>query len=222
MIEQRFRRDYPGEFVVIETRWRDGKKEQVREWIDNPIENQHISGRAAVIGSNVDRYLFDYERLQRHRGGLLGKKRLQTYAVGDVIRDMRVDFAVETEDAKLVSILDTGYQVNNVVYTTARNCIAHPGEFYLIPYNPRLDVVALPLYLAAFDGHDEVYCLGYNNDTTSGTKNFRGDIAGVINAYPTVRFIFVGVEANIPVEWRQHTNVSCMTYRTWVSHCDVG
>lgn len=222
MIEQRFRRDYPGEFVVLETRWRDGRKEQVREWIDNPIENQHISGRAAVIGSSVDRYLFDYERLQRHRGGLLGKKRLQTYAVADITPHMRVNFAVETEDSKLVSILETGYQVDNIVYTTASNCIRHPGEFYLIPYNPRLDVIALPLYLAAFDGHEEVYCLGYNHDTESGTKNWRNDVGSVLSAYPTVKFTFVGVESNIPTEWRRHHNVDCMTYRAWISHCDVG
>lgn len=221
MIEQRFRRDYPGEFVILETRWRAGRKEQVREWIDNPIENQHISGRAAVIGSSVDRYLFDYARLHRHRGGLLGKKRLQTYVVGDVTQDIRADFAVETEDPKLKSIIERGYQAENIVYTTASNCIRHPGEFYLIPFNPRIDVMALPLYLAAFDGHQEIFMLGYNNDTTSGTANWHGHVNMVLDTYASTKFYFVGVPGNIPVSWMKHPNVFTMEYREWVSYCDV-
>ena len=53
-MQARYRADYPGEFVVIESRWISGKKEEKREWIPNPIENQHISGRAACIGSTFD------------------------------------------------------------------------------------------------------------------------------------------------------------------------
>ena len=83
-METRFRQDYAGEFVVIESRWISGKKEEKREWIPNPIENQHISGRAACIGSTFDQGTFNYTMLQRHRGGLLGSKKLQTYGVGNI------------------------------------------------------------------------------------------------------------------------------------------
>jgi hypothetical protein len=31
-----------------------------REWIPNPIENHHISGRAACIGSTTDIDAFDF------------------------------------------------------------------------------------------------------------------------------------------------------------------
>jgi len=65
-----YRRDYVGEFVITNSTWAGGRKEQKREWIANPIENHHISGRAACIGSPVDHYQFDYTRLARHRGGL--------------------------------------------------------------------------------------------------------------------------------------------------------
>ena len=77
-MEARYRTDYAGEFVILESKWAGGKKEETREWIPNPIENHHLSGRAAVIGSNIDKWQFDYTRLQRHRGGLLGSKKLQT------------------------------------------------------------------------------------------------------------------------------------------------
>lgn len=222
MIEQRFRKDYPGEFVILQTRWKDGKKEQIREWVENPIENQHISGRAAVIGTDVDRHHFDYERLQRHRGGLLSRKKFQTYAAGDVWKDMRVDFAVETEKSKLPAIIESGYQADNIVYTTATNCIGYPGEFYLIPYNPKLDILALPVYLAAFDGHEEVFLLGYSKEVTSGNKTWQTHVNMVFQAYPMIKFYLVtNNEKNQPDEWRLNRNVSCMDYRTWVSHCDV-
>ena len=221
MIQQRFRKDYPGEFVIIESIWRDGKKEQVREWVDNPIENQHISGRAACIGTDVDRNLFDYSRLERHKGGLLGKKRLQTYITGTIYKDIKANFCVETKNEKLAEIISTGYQVDNIVYTTASNCIRNAGEFYLIPFNPRIDIMALPLYLAAFDGHEEVFMLGYNDRSTSDTKNWQDHVNMVIRTYPAVKFYFVNIKSTTPDLWRRNANVECMTYGQWVSYCDV-
>jgi hypothetical protein len=81
-MDARYRTDYLGEFVILETRWSGGKKSETREWINNPITNHHLSGRAACIGSTLDQIHFDYTRLQRHRGGLLGSKKLQTYGTG--------------------------------------------------------------------------------------------------------------------------------------------
>jgi len=49
LIQERYRADYPGEFVVLKTRLENGQKVQEREWIPNPVENQHISSRAAVV-----------------------------------------------------------------------------------------------------------------------------------------------------------------------------
>ena len=72
MIHANYRSEYPGEFIVLETKWSGGKKVQTREWIDNPIQNQHLSHRAACIGTSIDLERFNYTILQRHRGGLLG------------------------------------------------------------------------------------------------------------------------------------------------------
>ena len=54
---ERYRTDYDGEFVIVSNTIKNGKKHQEREWIENPIENQHISGRAAVIGNGDSRYI---------------------------------------------------------------------------------------------------------------------------------------------------------------------
>jgi hypothetical protein len=220
-MQARYRVDYAGEFVILESRWNAGKKEESREWIPNPIENHHLSGRAACIGSDVDRWRFDYTRLQRHRGGLLGSKKLQTYGTGTIAQEMRLDFAIETNGNNLTSILETGYQRDNIVYTTGRNCISYPGEFYLIPYKPRLIDMTLAVYLAAFDGHREVFLLGYNDETDGDSLNWESQLAEVFVAYAGVKFYLVGESTRMPDIWVECFNVETMTYPEFISYCDV-
>ena len=220
-MQARYRSDYAGEFVILETKWYGGKKTETREWISNPIENQHISGRAACIGSNLDRQQFDYTILQRHRGGLLGSKKLQVYGTGAIAHQMRLDFAVETQLDNLNKILETGYQTSNIVYTTPRNCIAHPGEFYLIPFRPRLVDLATVIYLAAFDGHKEIFMLGYTDETAGGHNEWIQQITALFTAYTGTKFYLVGESTRMPDAWVNCANTQTMTYRDWIGYCDV-
>jgi hypothetical protein len=220
-MQARYRTDYAGEFVVTETRWSGGRKTQTREWISNPIENHHISGRAACIGSAFDADRFDHVRLQRHRGGLLGSKKLQTYGVGDIASTMRLDFAVETRAVQLATLKESGYTEKNIVYTTARQCLAMPGEFYLIPMAPGLLDIAILPYLAAFDGHQEIFLLGYNQETPIENTTWHQQIRNVVDAYPGVRFYFVGEPTNMYDSWLEPANAQAMTYRDFIGYCDV-
>jgi hypothetical protein len=220
-MEARYRRDYTGEFVIVNSIWKEGKRTQQREWIPNPIENQHISGRATCIGSNIDRVKFDYKRLERHRGGLLSTLKLQTYGVGDIAQEMFLDFAVEDRPEKLQELLDSKYYEDHVVYTTAKNCILHPGDFYLIPLNPKLLLPTLPVYLAAFDGHQEIFLLGYTKDMTYGSDTWKNQVREVIQSYSGVKFYFVGEPTNIPELWLDCANATAMSIREYVSYCDI-
>ena len=215
-----YRSDYPGEFVILEAKWSGGKKTETREWIPNPIENQHISGRAACIGSSIDRRWFDYTRLSRHRGGLLGSKKLQTYGVSDIACEMRLDFTVETRTNELAVIKESGCQQDSVVYTTSRNCIKNPGDFYLIPQRPQIPDLATIVYLAAFDGHREIFMLGYHQEIDGGRNTWVNDIADVFRTYP-VEFYLIGESTNMPNEWVDCANVRTLSYRDWISYCDV-
>jgi hypothetical protein len=220
-MDARYRSDYAGEFVILETKWSSGKKSETREWIANPIENHHISGRAACIGSTIDRNRFNYTRLQRHRGGLLGSKKLQTYGTGDIALEMRLDFTVETDADALNKILESGYQTNNIVYTTPKYCIAHPGEFYLIPLRPRIVDLATVAYLAAFDGHKEVFLLGYTDETTGGNNTWVSQLTSIFSAYAGTKFYLVGESTRMHDVWVNCVNVKCMSYRDWIGYCDV-
>ena len=221
MINQaRYRTDYDGEFVIVETKWSAGKKEQTREWVPNPIENQHISGRASCIFSDIDDYHYDFRKLENHRGGLLGGKKLQNYGTGHIAREMRLDFTVETDSTELGNIIDRGYQVNNIVYTTTRQCLIHPGEFYLIPYNPSMCIEALVVYLAAFDGHKEIFFLGAINDTPASSSGWINQVGRVIDLYRSTNFIAVGSNSTIPNSWYDLPNFKSIDYRTFISYCD--
>lgn len=221
MIQARYRRDYDGEFVVVESRWSSAVKNEQREWIPNAVENHHISGRAAVIGSPSDAAMFDYRILQRHNGGLLARKKLQTYGCGQLWKDMRFDFFVSYDKNTLDKIQDAGYHNDTVVFTDAKNCVQHPGSFYLNPYQPAIDQVAMALYLAAFDGHEEIFILGCNKDTEYSSISWQEHVNEVIQAYSSTSFVLVGVPSNMPDTWRRNQNVRCMKYREFISYCDV-
>jgi hypothetical protein len=220
-MDARYRTEYLGEFVILETKWAGGKKSETREWIDNPIVNHHLSGRAACIGSTLDHAQFDYTRLQRHRGGLLGSKKLQTYGTGDIAQQMRLDFAIETNPDNLLKILETGYQTNNIVYTSPRYCIANPGEFYLIPLRPRLVDLATVVYLAAFDGHKEIFMLGYTDETAGGHNEWMQQLGKIFTAYSGTKFYLVGESTRMPDVWVNCANTQTMNYRDFIGYCDV-
>lgn len=221
-MQEAYRKDYPGEFVVTNTIWQSGKKEQQREWIDNPIENQHISGRAVCIGSGHENDRFDYTRLQHHRGGLLGSKKVQTYGTGDIAHEMRLDFAVENQSTKLDWFIESNYVENNIVYTSARNCIAYPGVFYLIPRNPLLVNIITPIYLAAFDGHNEIFLLGYNNDNPESKNRWVPQLIDLINTYRGIKFFLVGEPTNNPPELLDRcSNLQAISYRDWIGYADI-
>lgn len=221
MLNLRYRKDYDGEFVVSQSIWTQGKKTQIREWLPNPIQNQYISGRAACIGSSIDVDQFDYKKLQKHRGGLLGSKKLQTYGTGTIAVDMKLNFAVDIDNRILSTLIEKEYNKNNIVYTTAKKCIATPGAFYLIPYSPMLGAPALALYLAAFDGHNEIFMLGYNNFMPLGSDKWKEHVVEVISVYSGTRFIGVGKKNQMPDEWRNQSNFQILTYGEFISYCDV-
>ena len=220
-METRYRADYIGEFVITETKWSKGKKQETREWIENPINNQHISGRAACIGSPSDREKFDYKVLEKHRGGLLGSKKLQTYGTAEIAQHMKLDFTVDTDIDNLMPLVESKYTETNIVYTTSKNCIKKPGEFYLVPLNPHLCTSVLPIYLAAFDGHKEIYMLGYHKDVIAGQSDWIEQVTSIMKAYSGTMFIMIGNKYNMPDEWMEQPNTKTLGFRDFVTYCDI-
>lgn len=221
MIIERYRKDYTGEFVITNTLWSGGKKRTQREWLPNPIENHHISGRAACIATACDLKEFDFTQLVNHKGGLLGTLKLQTYGTSEIAKLMRLDFAVEKDEALLKELLNLHYYKQNTIYTTPRNVLKHPGIFYTIPYNPPFAKEVLLAYLAAFDGHKEVFLLGYNNDAGIGQSDWSVQMAKVMATYPATKFYHVGYKSHTPDDWKNYANLQQLTFREFISYADI-
>lgn len=221
MITERYRKDYTGEFIITNTAWAGGKKRTRREWMPNPVENHHISGRAACIGSAVDQQEFDFTILEHHKGGLLGTKKLQTYGIGDIAKLMRLDFAVEKDEAKLQELIDSGYYKENIIYTTPKYCLKFPGIFYVVPYNPLIVKELLPAYIAAFDGHKEVFLLGYHEGANIGQNEWVSQLSKLIEVYPSTHFYQVSHKPQTPDEWKKFSNFTQLTHREFITYADV-
>jgi hypothetical protein len=220
MITERYRTDYTGEFVVTQTVWAGGKKRSRREWIPNPIENKHISNRAVCIASpQVD--IFDYTILQNHKGGLLGSKKLQTYGTGEVANTMNLDFVVETDQDILLNLLNQHYYKNSTIYTKSKQCLAYPGMFYVVPYMANLLKQAALPYLAAFDGHKEVFLLGYNEFAEIGRSDWQQQIYDIMATYRGTKFFHVDYESQTPDSWKSCANFAQLTHREFIIYCDV-
>ena len=221
MITQRYRKDYTGEFVITNSLWTGGKKRVRREWISNPIENNHISGRAACIGSSTDAREFDFTILKNHKGGLLGSKKLQTYGTGEIAKLMQLDFVIERDKQTLHDLIENHYYNQSTVYTSPRWCIEYPGVFYPIPYNPRIIPQVALAYLAAFDGHSEVFLLSYHDDANLGHSDWAGQMNQVMLAFPSTKFVHVSYSTQTPSMWKENSNFAQMTYRDFILYCDI-
>lgn len=178
-MQKLYRTDYEGEFVIDGYVLKEGRRYENREFIPNTIVNNQHTGRAVVIGNGTSRLAVDLRKIERHAGGHLGKRRLQSYGCNALYRDMNPDFLVSINNFMVNEIVNDSYADNNVVLSNTTNCINHPNKIHLIPYAVSLCAGAIALYLACFDGHKTVYMLGYdnqdgesNNNVYAGTDNY--------------------------------------------------
>jgi len=103
------------------------------------------------------------------------------------------------------------------------NCLRMPEQFYLIPYCLRLAPPATAAYLAAFDGHKEIFLLGVDGVTKEHHIDHKHlvDIKQVLEAYPNTKFYFVTDGADPHDQWRSFKNAEVWTYQQFITYCDV-
>ena len=221
-MQQKYRRDYPGEYVVSNTTWKDGIKSQNREWIDNPIKVIQSSERATCIAKHPSLKETFYRRVAENRGDLLSHKKMQTYGIDDVWEVMHPNFLVTQKTDILRAMAETDYPEDVIVYTSAANCLEFPEQFFLFPYHFSATPYAQAAWLACFDEHKEIFLLGYEEVDMEGTRQQKmiDSVGNVFDTYPDVKFVHV-TNANTPSEWRRRVNVKTMDLETYISYCDV-
>jgi hypothetical protein len=217
MVAEKYREDYDGEYVITNTTWANGEKIQDREWVPNTVTNNQISDRAIILYSTEIKQKYDPKKLPQHRGGLLGKKKLQVYAVDSAILDLPADFGVSSDRAVLEDIIHGNFNQRTICYTNTSNCIRYPGNFHLVPYSPGMSSQSLAVYLACFDGHKEVFIYNFSQyEDDSIVKQ----MAQVFKTYRGTKFYIVDQINSIPSQWNI-VNVSLMSIRDWLYYCDV-
>lgn len=244
-METLFRRDYQGEYVVFLTTQVKGVVEQKREWVPNTIIERH-TGNAIVFGNGRSRLELDvpYAVFEDHKGGLHASKKLTTYGCNAFYRDASPHILVAKHPAMAKEIANSGYADNNIVVTTSKNILTYPDKFHLVPFDQGFAAGPTALYLAAFDGHNHVYFLGfdghetdsYNNNVYAGTNSYAGPNAHVtsevweaqakqvFDAYQNVDFIRVmpTSSARMPESWKYCSNLRQIEFKQFVSEADIG
>ncbi len=91
----------------------------------------------------------------------------------------------------------------------------------MIPLRPRIVDLATVIYLAAFDGHKEIFMLGYTDETAGGHNEWIQQIVNIFAAYSGTKFYLVGESTRMPDAWVNCPNTQTMTYRDFIGYCDV-
>jgi hypothetical protein len=241
-----YRKDYQGENVVGNLVYTGNQWDIAKEWVPNSIINNQISNQACIIGNGISRKEFNINAVFNHHGGLLGRKKLQTYGCNALYRDHAPDFLVATgDDVGIVAeIANSGYCDTNIVYASIPHIQDNPGKFYSIPQDLAWNAGSVATYLAAFDGHKKVFLIGfdgqdtdrYNYNMYAGSNgyqhatNAQADPAffdltmhEVFTTYTDVDFVRVmpTKQSVMPESWKYVANLRQISYRDFVLEADL-
>jgi len=222
-MQEVYRDNYEGEFVVTGLRIVNGKKQQEREFVDNPIQIKSISGRATCVSNGISSTRFQLDRLMLYHG-LLNTLPLNVYTTRDLYNKVHANFHVTFNKEHLADLIEQKLTEEIIVYTSTGNCLKHTGEFFIIPYGIKTTEEAVAAYLAAFDGHQEVFLVGYDEYTADGllrrTKIIE-TVGQVIKTYSSTKFYLVIDQGTVPQEWLSYRNLREMSVRDYISYCDI-
>ncbi len=221
-----YRENYTGEDVVTNLVYKDSGWDYSREWIPNQVTNIKTTSQALVIGNGPswqeDAYKFDLGHITRHKGGLFGVDKLQTYGTNGLYHNFTPDFLVVDNDYAERAVFD-GYTKDHIVYAHGAKIIEFPGKFYLIPQDPSWNAGSIATYLACFDGHTKIYLMGF--DGKPGNDAFyEQTMLEIFNMYNDVDFVRVmpTVGWYMPESWKYVVNLRQITYRDFVIEADIG
>lgn len=242
-LKKLFRNEYAGETMTTSSTWHGSKWEYTQEFVPNAITNRHISKRAVVIGNGASRKDYEINLLKNHRAGILGSLAVQTYGCNALYRDFTPTFLVSTGADISKEIADSGFCEDNIVYANAEIVATHPQKFYLVPQDIHYDAGALAAYLACFDGHKNIYLLGYDNWTGDGdnsnmyvnTSAYAGDnqepphsfwaasLQHVMQTYSEVVFTRVMPTPGwwCPDAWKSCLNFRQISYKDFILEIDL-
>ena len=243
IIKRLYRKDYTGEDVITNLTYENTERNKTEEFVPNQIANLQVSNRALIIGNGPSRLNMDLSIIARHKAGIRGRSRLQTYGCNALYRDYTPDFLIANGDSIVSEIADSGYCDEHVVYANGWAVAGYPKKFYLLPQDPAWNAGSQATYLACFDGHKKIFLLGFDGNELNGTNdNVYADTAGypsvndtvseefwvhsmtrIFKMYSDVEFVRVMPTAQytIPEMWKYCTNLRQVDFRQFAIEADL-
>lgn len=225
-IKRLYRENYAGEEVVTKLTYTGGQWEEERDWIMNSVSNVRTSSQALVIGGGRSwqdgMFEFNMDLIAKHKAGILGTNRLQTYGTNSVYTKIIPDFLVVDNDIA-EKVIQDGITTKTIVYAHAKKIIEFPGRFYLIPQDPPWNAGAIAAYMACFDGHSKVFLMGFDGDQ-AGDAFYEKSLASIMSLYSDVEFVRVCPTESYyaPDSWKFFPNFRQIDFRQFVIEADLG
>lgn len=129
---KRYRQDYLGEYVVLNRRLKDSRWIDTCEWVENTIDFYPKSLSAIVFG--------------------------QTNRLLNINTFINKDFTTYSSEEKTTFVI--GSDPESVCYARLDDILLYPGQYHMIPHDPGYSIDHTLVYLAAFDGHKQIYLDG--------------------------------------------------------------
>jgi hypothetical protein len=185
-----YRKDYRGEDVIIDRIYKNSEWNPRAEFVPKTFNFIPEQPRAVVIGNGTSRLDFDLRMFLEYREGNFQnwkpasiKRTFYTYGCNAIFRDYVTDFIAITGEGLLDEFVSTVQRQEVIAYANNQFLYKHPSKFSLIPQNPNLNSGAIASYLAAFDGHSQIYMLGFDGNDT---PNYNYNVYANTSYYPTL------------------------------------
>lgn len=216
-----YRSNYAGESIISELTLAGGEWDPTVEYVPSAVTNIHTTTQAVAIGNGTSRQKFDLGLITRHKGGIFGNNRLQSYGCNALYRDFTPNFLIATGDEIVKEIASSGYTNENIVYTNGGAILKYPGKFYLVPQNPYYDAGSLAAYMACFDGHKKVFLIGFDQDEAG--PSLTNNIYVGSNGYPAADVVqnsefLVRSLSHVATTYPEIEFVRVMPEKTWHLH----
>lgn len=253
MIQKKYRKDVTSDEVNVIGLFKDNEWKYQKENI--PLQQFKIlSPNAVVIGNGKSANEFDLTKILPYRqttpwrefSPWIHKRQIRnflTYGCNAIYRNFKPDFVIATGKDFINELAQQSYCDESIVYANNKYLEIYPNKFNIIPQNPEYNAGAIAAYMAAFDGHQRVYMLGFdgidntddNYNLFAGTPNYPPSnypineefwvrsLNEVMNVYTDTEFVRVCPSKRFrqPESWKYNLNYRQIDFRQFVLEVGV-
>ena len=200
-----YRRDYIGEVINDN---RDNKSQKIMVKPRNVYFKENLKGKAIVVGNGNSRCSDKFKLMMKANSKRPMPGYKITYGCNGAIWDVACDYYV-INNRLLMGHLPDKNIIDQIFLPW--NLFLEYKKSHMIPYLSGLDAGTLAVFLACFDGNDEVYLFGFdgrsnasnNNvyagkpgydsvDTVINDSSFQNNLYKLMRCYQNVKFYRVG------------------------------